>query len=118
MRRFLVRVQVGELRPGSSTIRAFFLASKHISHTWRVFPPTLADFIPQWFSGIFAAVPNIALGVAILIFRKRILALVKQIVPTMSEDAVFWVSRVILVGGLFLIVLAGFLLFTTLQTLA
>lgn len=66
--------------------------------------------------GVVATVPNIALGVVILIFRKRILDFVVKRVPIATEDGEFWVSRAILVGGLFLIVVAGFLLFTAVQT--
>jgi hypothetical protein len=57
-----------------------------------------------------ATVPNIVLGVAILVFRKRILKAVQRLVPTMTEDGAFWASRVTLIGGLFLIVVASFVL--------
>lgn len=80
-------------------------------------PLPLSEFIPAWVGGIIATVPNIAIGIVILVFRKRILGVVKRLFPTMSEDAEFWVSRVILLGGMFLIVVAGFLFLGALKSI-
>ena len=65
---------------------------------------------------LIATIPNIVIGVAILILRSKILAVVKAMAPTMSEDGSFRASRVILITGLFLTGMASFLLITFLTT--
>jgi hypothetical protein len=67
---------------------------------------------PDAVIAIGATVPNIAVGVALLIFRPKILGLLKKVVPHLSSAAVFWASGIIIVSGLFLIAVAGFLLYT------
>ncbi len=59
---------------------------------------------------LVVTVPNLAAGVAIIALRRRILALVRKALPRMSDNAEFWASRVILIGGGFLIIIAGGLL--------
>lgn len=136
MRRFMVRVHVGEQksRPEGIHLLAWFVfgtktrtcaadwsrsdwRKRWFRHTWPVLPLPLSEFIPAWVGGIIATVPNIAIGIVILVFRKRILGVVKRLFPTMSEDAEFWVSRVILLGGMFLIVVAGFLFLGALKSI-
>jgi len=61
------------------------------------------------------AVPNFAIGVVILVFRKRIRMFIKSLIPRMSEDAEFWTSRVIIIGGLFLMAIPTLLVYTTIS---
>ena len=67
---------------------------------------------PESVIAIGATVPNIAIGVALLIFRPKILLLLKKVVPSLSSAAVSWASGIIIVSGLFLIAVAGFLLYS------
>jgi len=59
----------------------------------------LAPVVPEWVVVILVAVPNFAIGVVILVFRKRIRMFIKSLIPRMSADAEFWISRVTILGG-------------------
>jgi hypothetical protein len=72
--------------------------------------------VPDWLPLAAATVPNFAIGVLILVFRKRIRVFIKSLIPTMSEDAEFWTSRAILIGGAFLIALPAFLVYLTVSS--
>ncbi len=76
----------------------------------------LAPVVPEWLLLALVAVPNFAIGVVILIFRKRIRAFMKSLIPRMSEDADFWTSRVIIVGGLFLMAMPTLLVYATISS--
>jgi hypothetical protein len=72
--------------------------------------------VPDWLPLAAATVPNFAIGVLILVFRKRIRMFIKSLIRTMSEGAEFWASRAILIGGLFLIALPTFLVYSTVSS--
>jgi hypothetical protein len=57
-------------------------------------------FVPQEWIWWFVAIPNIALGIAILVFRRPIREFVYRLFPRLSEDARFYVSRAVLLAGI------------------
>lgn len=72
----------------------------------------LTSAVPEWIVMVLVAVPNFAIGVLILVLWKRIRLFIKSLVPRMSEDAEVWTSRVIIVGGLFLMAVPTCLIYT------
>lgn len=64
------------------------------------------------------AVPNFAIGIVILVFRRRIRLFIKRLVPRMSENAEFWTSRVILLGGLLLMAMPVLLVYAWISSAA
>lgn len=76
----------------------------------------LAPVVPEWVVVILVAVPNFAIGVVILVFRKRIRMFIKSLIPRMSEDAEFWISRVIILGGFLLMTMPTLLVYATISS--
>lgn len=76
------------------------------------------QLIPEWLQLTMATVPNFAIGVVILVFRTRIRLFIKKLVPRMGEDAEFWTSRVILLGGLLLMVMPTLLVYAWISSAA
>lgn len=76
------------------------------------------QLIPEWLPVLWATVPNFAIGVVILVFRTRIRLFIKKLVPRMGEDAEFWTSRVILIGGLFLMAMPVLLAYAWISSAA
>lgn len=65
---------------------------------------------------VAVAVPNFAIGLVILIFRKRIRMFIKSLIPRMSENAEFWTSRVIIIGGLLLMTIPTLLVYASIRS--
>lgn len=64
----------------------------------------------KWVFMLGATLPNLAIGVLLLVFRRRILALIAQLAPGMSENVAAWISRGIVIAGLFLIAIPAILI--------
>jgi len=63
---------------------------------------------------VAATVPNLAIGIVLVVLRAKILTAVRSLAPSLSPDGIVVASRVILVAGVLLIalpvlVLASFL---------
>jgi len=68
-------------------------------------------FMPQAVIPWFVAIPNLALGVAILVFRRPIREFIFRLFPRINEGARFWISGVILILGVMQLVLATAVLY-------